>query len=237
MLREEDYGISPRIIPHGRRFASPEFLKLPDTADPVYSVMCNTYRITPKRGADKGVRAKVADAAGKLPGSLIRKTNPGVVVLADERVEIMRWGFWRPFNPSINNTRSDKLAAGMWAKAWHERRCIIPVSLFYEWGPGAGGPKQAHEFRDPEDDYLWIGGLWEQSAEFGPCYSMITTDAGPAMASIHKRMPAILAPDATLGFLGGGHWDLMPYAGPLVVAPCVSPLVKQRDAGIQRDLL
>ena len=54
----------------------------------------------------------------------------------------------------------DKLESGMWAKAFLERRCVIPVSAFYEWGPGVGGRKQAHEFHDPEDDYLWIAGLW-----------------------------------------------------------------------------
>ena len=44
------------------------------------------------------------------------------------------------------------------------RRCVIPMSLFYEWGPvsGArGGRKQGHQIRDPADDWLWAAGLWE----------------------------------------------------------------------------
>lgn len=40
---------------------------------------------------------------------------------SDCQVEVMRWGFHRPFNPSINNARSDKLASGMWADALHHR--------------------------------------------------------------------------------------------------------------------
>ena len=39
------------------------------------------------------------------------------------------------------NARSDKLESGMWADALRERRCAIPMSLFYEWGPGTGGKK------------------------------------------------------------------------------------------------
>ncbi len=187
--------------------------------------VCNFYRITPKKGADKGVRAKVALAACKLGSPLVRPTAPGVVMLADERVEIMRWGFHRSFNPAINNARSDKLNSGMWAAAYHERRCIIPASVFYEWGPGVGGLKQAHEFSNPDDDYLWIAGLWEPGAELGPCYAMVTTDASPVMAAIHSRMPAVLHPDEMRGFLdGGGHWNFQPYGGALAVTPCQSPL-------------
>jgi putative SOS response-associated peptidase YedK len=76
-------------------------------------------------------------------------------------VKLMRWGFRREFNTAINNARSDKLEGGMWREAFHERRCVIPMTLFYEWSPGVGGRKQANEFRDPDDDFLWAGDLWE----------------------------------------------------------------------------
>ena len=199
--------------------------------------MCNSYRITPGKGADKGVRAKVSVAAGKLASSLVRRSDPGIVVLADERVEIMRWGFFRSFNPSINNARFDKLEAGMWAKAFRERRCVIPVTAFYEWGPGIGGHKQAHEFSNPEDDYLWVAGLWEPGGALGPCYSMVTTEASPVMAAIHNRMPAVLPADEVPEFLdGGARWEFHPFAGTLVVAPCASPLTKPRDAHSQQEL-
>lgn len=103
--------------------------------------MCNSYRIQPKRGAVKGVAGRVADAVEGLPSSLVRKSDPGVVMRADGRVEMMRWGFHREFNPSINNARSDKLEGGMWKDAFQTRRCVIPMSVFYEWGPGSGGRK------------------------------------------------------------------------------------------------
>jgi hypothetical protein len=42
--------------------------------------MCNTYRIQPKRGAAKDVASQVADVVEKLPSSLVRKSDPVVVI-------------------------------------------------------------------------------------------------------------------------------------------------------------
>ena len=199
--------------------------------------MCNTYVIRPKRGA-KGLAHQVNEAAAKLVSDLVRKSDPGVVVRADGRVEIMRWGFHREFNPAINNARSDKLESGMWREAFHERRCVIPMSLFYEWGPGNDGRKQAHEFHDPDDNSLWVAGIWEDHREFGPCYTMVTTAASPLMAPIHDRMPALLRPEEMQEFLAGsGHWDFQPFAGSLVVTPCQSPLAKKPGTASQQGEL
>jgi len=202
--------------------------------------MCNSYRIRPKRAA-QGLAQRVGEATARLASDLVRKSDPGVVMRADGRVEIMRWGFHRSFNPSINNARSDKLESGMWQDAFHERRCVIPMTLFYEWGPGlggGGGRKQSYEFYDPADDFLWVAGIWEENPELGPCCSMVTTASSPLMSPIHDRMPAVLRPEEMQEWLAGkGHWDFQPFSGPLVVTPCVSPLVKrQPSSGSQQEL-
>ena len=103
------------------------------------------------------------------------------------------------------------------------------MTLFYEWGPGVGGRKQANEFHDPDDDFLWAAGLWEAHPEFGQSYTMVTTAASPLMAPIHDRMPALLRPEEMDEWLAGnGRWDFEPFAGPLVVTPCRSPLVRRQ---------
>ncbi len=192
--------------------------------------MCNSYRVNQKKGESGMLGAVVSKIVARLASSLVRKSDPGIVVLADERVEVMRWGFQRSFNPSINNARSDKLGSGMWSDAYRNHRCVIPVSVFYEWGAGIGGRKQAHEFQSADDDYLWIAGLWEEHAEAGPCFTMVTTDASPLMTPIHNRMPAILRPAEMQEFLtGNGPWDFQPFAGLLVITPCESPLAKRRQ--------
>lgn len=199
--------------------------------------MCNSYRIQPRRNELARLPGKVSAAAAKLPGTLIRKSDPGIVVLADERVETMRWGFHRPFNPSINNSRSDKLESAIWREAFHANRCVIPMTCFYEWGPGAGGRKQAHQFHHPSDEYLWVAGIWEENPDFGPCYSMITTAAGAVMAPIHHRMPAVLLADEIACYLDPSvPWAFHPFGGPLTESPCASPLAKPRPADPQQEL-
>jgi len=198
--------------------------------------MCNSYRITPKGRAEQGIPAAVAAAAARLPAALVRKSDMGLVVIKDGEVKGMRWGFARSFNSSINNTRADKVGEGMWAEAFRDRRCVIPASAFYEWGPGAAGKKQAFEFRAPGDDYLWIAGVWEPNADFGPCYSMITTDAPPIMAPIHDCMPAVLAPAEVGAYLNSAAWTPRPYLGELHVEPCASPL-KPKPSGPQQQEL
>ena len=102
----------------------------------------------------------------------------------------------------------------------------VPEAAFYEWGPGAGGRKQAYEFHHPEDDYLWVAGLWEPGeGDLGFCYSMVTTVASPVMALIHSRMPAVLRVEDVPVFLNLQNlWVFRPFDGPLAVTPCESPL-------------
>lgn len=209
--------------------------------------MCNTYVAKPKKGST-GWKARVSEEIGKLKSALIRKSDLGVVVLAEKNPEetgftahIMRWGFCRPFNPSINNSRSDKLYSTVWKESYENRRCLIPVSAYYEWGDGTGGRKQAYEIAghdDTDDEWLWIAGIWEENPEVGHCYSMITTAAASSVQHIHDRMPAVLHWKTAVEFLGGGKIELSPFAGRLAVTPCPSPLIRKKpdDGPIQGNL-
>ena len=78
----------------------------------------------------KGLAQRINDAGVNLVSDLLRSSDPGVVVRADGRVEVMRWGFHRSFNPSINNARSYNLEGGMWNDAFRSRRCVIPDVVF-----------------------------------------------------------------------------------------------------------
>ena len=205
--------------------------------------MCNTYNVKPQKGAS-GLKARISEDLAKLKSLLIRKSDSGVVVLGEKSSDteltshIMRWGFHRAFNSSINNSRSDKLDSHVWKQAYESRRCLIPVSSYYEWGEGIGGKKQAYLISKTscgadEDDWLWIAGLWEENPELGRCYSMITTAAAPSVGFIHDRMPAVLPWETALEFLSGGSIPFSPYAGqivavlPLAVYPrCAEPKLR-----------
>lgn len=198
--------------------------------------MCNAYHIGRREIRGDELSAAVSELAAALPSPLVRKTDPGLVVLPGGRVETMRWGFHRPFNPAVNNARADKLGSGMWREASRQRRCAVPMSCFYEWGAApVGGRKQAYEFLDPGGAYLWTAGIWEPHPELGACYSIVTTEAAPPMTGIHHRMPALLAPGGIDAYLDpGAPWDFpaAPCPVPLAARPCPSPLAsKTPDQG------
>src|SRR6516162_7048727 len=81
--------------------------------------------------------------------------------------------------------------------AFKQRRCLIPVSGFYEWKRTAK-PKQPY-FVCPRDRGLFsFAGLWEswhdQEGEVIDSCTILTTSANELMQSIHDRMPVSLDP-------------------------------------------
>jgi putative SOS response-associated peptidase YedK len=195
--------------------------------------MCNAYRVQPKKKAS-GLEAAVSEVIRGLPSDLVRRTGPGVVVTPDGgdlRPSTMRWGFHRHFSDAINNARSDNFKSPVWAEALASRRCLVPISVFYEWQPLPNGRKQAFEFRREDGDWMWIAGLWEDSEKHGPCYATITTEPSALVEPIHDRMLAVV--DFTEGesFLRGGSLPFLPYTGPLVAMACESPLRRTAPRG------
>jgi putative SOS response-associated peptidase YedK len=78
-------------------------------------------------------------------------------------------------------------------------RCILPADAFYEWQARSGGGKQPYAIRDAQGRLLAFAGLWDRwegpDGALDTC-TILTTAANAAMASIHDRMPVILAPEA-----------------------------------------
>lgn len=195
--------------------------------------MCNTYNI---RDAGKREWGKIAEKVKGFKGApLVRRGGQGVVVrrVKGELVpETMRWGFDYTQYKLVNNARSDSLARpnGMWAEPLAERRCLVPISEFYEWQELPHGGKQPYEFRKPDGSWLWVAGLYEHT-DRGSNYATITTGPTPQVAKVHDRLLAIVEFEEGLAFLRGEKNDFTPYAGVLDLRPCVSPLRKPPSQG------
>lgn len=199
--------------------------------------MCNSYRVD-RNGRTKLVPDPPEPLARLLEGEIARLIRPTLlapVLLADGSAETMRWGFWRAFNPSINNTRSDKLLTPMWASAFESRRCLIPIASFFEY-TGPNGRKQAHEFTAADDGLLWCAGIWEENETHGRCFSMIMTEANSFVSIIHNRMPALLPFEAGPEYLQGGIETFSASAVDLAVADVPSPLKKKLPVETQAEL-
>ena len=93
---------------------------------------------------------------------------------------------------SIINARSETaLERPMFRQSVLARRCVIPTTGFYEWGP-AGGQKRKYRFQLPgRDRALYLAGLWNDCGGQRRCV-ILTTAANPSMAGIHDRMPLVL---------------------------------------------
>ena len=190
--------------------------------------MCNAFN-TAKN--PKNIREAVYEVERKL----VRRTDQAHVRIPTGELVPMKWGFQRKGLGVVNNTRSDNLNSPMWKKAIENRRCLIPILSYYEWS-GPKGDKQTHVFQSPNHNYLWIAGLWEESSELGPCFSMLTTEANPVVSPIHHRMPAIVTENDHKKFLLEGLEFFKPGPELLTTEKVVNPLLKIKPSHIQDEL-
>ena len=190
--------------------------------------MCNAFNT-----AKKPEEARLPQCP--VETRLIRRTDQAPVSLPSGEIVSMRWGFQRKGLGVVNNTRSDNLDSPMWREAIAQRRCLVPVASYYEWS-GPKGHKQTHLFRSLQNHWLWIAGLWEDSAEHGPCFSMLTTEANALVSPIHHRMPAILTAAEQKAFLLEGLESFAPAPSLLTVENAANPLLKNPPSHIQDEL-
>jgi putative SOS response-associated peptidase YedK len=182
------------------------------------------------------------------PSYNVCPTDPVHVILPAEggghEFARMRWGlvpYWwsKPLKqvPATFNARSDTVATKpMFRDAFKRRRCVIPISGFYEWRQMQDG-KQPFYISGVEAPVLSVAGLWDnwtnrETGEAIRSCTMIVTDANPFMSEIHDRMPVFVAPerlDAWLTFKAGTE-ILEPASTGLVRAWPVSRRVNSSKA-------
>jgi putative SOS response-associated peptidase YedK len=124
----------------------------------------------------------------------------------------------------INNARADKLDSFMWKFSFLERRCLIPLTSFAE-AEGEKGSKTRTWFSLPGQDVFAVAGIWRDTDEWGPTYSMIMTEACIHVADVHHRMPVILRREDWGDWLDGAPDD----AG-LLCRPYPELMVVERTA-------
>lgn len=174
-------------------------------------------------------------------GEMVYPGYPGLVV-AEGRVRQMTWGFplalkgksGQPLKPKpVNNARTDKLDGGFWRPSFHGRRCLIPVTEFAE-AEGERGAMTRTWFALPDDEVFAVAGLWRDTAEWGPAYSMVMTEACIHVSGVHDRMPVILQRETWGDWLDGppdnARLLCQPYPADMAVRRTADPWVK-RSAG------
>lgn len=94
---------------------------------------------------------------------------------------------------SMINARVETIATKpAYKKALEQRRCIIPVSGYYEWQK-VGSRKQPHYIHAQNDTLIPLSGVWERwttrDGEVIESFAIVTRAASGRLADIHDRMP------------------------------------------------
>lgn len=120
-------------------------------------------------------------------------------------VEMRRWGFLRvwpgpdgaPHKRQLFNAVGEELEQKRaFRKAFHESRCLIPMSGWFEW-PLVDGKKRKTEIALKGQAVFAAGGLFEtstdpDSGEPVDTYTLITAPPNAQLGAIHDRAPLIL---------------------------------------------
>jgi putative SOS response-associated peptidase YedK len=154
---------------------------------------------------------------------------PVIRATPEREAALLRWGlvpFWAK-DLAVGNRMINARSEGVESKpafraAIQQRRCLVPATGFYEW-KGDPGRKQPYAITLTDRPMFAFAGLWERwkPAEGEPVetFTIVTTDANEAVASIHDRMPVILPREAEETWLHGTPDEaralLGPYAGPV----------------------
>ena len=143
-------------------------------------------------GLDEADFEETFDAA---PGSI----QP-VIRMGDEgrMLEKMRWGF-KLADRLLFNTRSENALESKFWKDRVKRRCIVPVSMYFEWADEAPKPKPKFEITVPGREYFGLAGIYSQwknpkTDQWEPTFSAFTSEPNALIETIHFRQPVILAP-------------------------------------------
>ncbi len=122
----------------------------------------------------------------------------------ERTLSLVRWGLipsWTKGKPKVQpiNARAETVdSGGMFRQAFERRRCLVPIDGFYEWRKNVDGSKQPMFIHHEDDTPFALAGLWErwspdENADPIDTMTIVTTTPNSLMASIHDRMPVILA--------------------------------------------
>ena len=183
--------------------------------------MCGRFNVT-------------SDPLSQLLMDLVGLTHPGQdnfnlaptervhVVRVDDQgapeVVAMRWWltpFWAKeltAKYAMFNAKSETAAKSpAFREAYRRRRCVVPVSGFYEWAKAAkaGGPKTPYFILPQQHEGMLLAGLWDSwrvpASESGKAglaegeellsFTILTTAANESLKFVHARQPVMLSPD------------------------------------------
>ena len=168
--------------------------------------MCGRFTLkSPRRVASWGTNNSALPPAMLVPRYNIAPSQEilGITEVNSQRqVSAFLWGLIPSGSKEPKgfiNARAETLEVKpSFRESFERRRCLIPADGFYEWSRN-GKSKQAHYFQLKNESPFAFAGIWDRwqrgSDSITSC-SIITTTPNELLATIHHRMPVMLAPEA-----------------------------------------
>lgn len=151
----------------------------------------------------------------------VAPTQTAPIVRSDARGRhgvMLTWGlvpFWAgdaTIGQKMINARADGVTSKpAFRDAFLKRRCLVPISGFYEWQKtGEARRKQPFVIERSDQQPFLLAGLWERWTKGESpleTFTIITTEANALLEPIHDRMPAIIETSDAEAWLSPSHTD------------------------------
>ncbi len=139
---------------------------------------------------------------------------------------------------STFNARSESVhEAASFRGAFRHRRCLVPVSGFYEWMRD-GKSKTPFAIGLRNRRWFCFAGLWDSALIDGSelnTFTILTTTPNDVMAGIHTRMPVIIHPDNYMRWIDGDYRKLDDLFEPYPAAEMHAWLVDAKVGNVRNQ--
>lgn len=171
--------------------------------------MCGRYALG-YSGIDVGRRLTELDITCESPedGPVnfessynIAPTQRAPVLTNHEHLRSMQWGLVPHWTKDVAksqpyktfNARKENIATSkMWATPCNYKRCVVPVSGYYEWQT-KGKTKIPYYITRKDRELMFLAGMYDHvEAQDFYSYTIITGPAPPELEWLHFRMPVVL---------------------------------------------
>lgn len=148
------------------------------------------------------------DEAGIVVGSGAEACEPGVVGRSCSRSRRARFGLVPSWSdgpgsgPMMMNARSETVREkAAFRGLVRSRRCVVPVSGFFEWEKVDGEKRKRPWFvKRADGEAMLLAGVWDTWGKDGgelESFSVLTMAPDSFLGAIHDRMPVILETEET----------------------------------------
>jgi len=142
------------------------------------------------------------DPPGDLNRGNIKPTQPVLIVAGDrDEVKTVEANWWCQFDGSNEwstkyatfNANVEKLETSpLWRNLIKNKRCIMPVTSFYEWPEKGKPPLEIYANNGKPFALAGLWSNWYDNGEQKHSFAVITTHPNDFMKQYHQAMPVVL---------------------------------------------